>query len=484
MPADFSNYVDMIPEDVSPGDIYVGSIELARLTLPEFKIRPGTPEDALLQAAAYMSHLTVSHLNRLPPRLMEGVANLLGVEKNEGARASVEVTLTLNQNIGIDIPSGTTFFYNILSGGESSEYVYETTEDIVVADWTASPAVMTTVLTSRLVGVHPVVPSGTEFMAQTILFELDTVKAEQAGTAAAGSTTTITLNSVASATDDYYVGRTVTIESGTGSGQSAEITGYVGSTKVATIATLGIGLDATSVYTTDVSFVNGESPEGGYDYLTRATTHLRGLSSSLVKASQVKSALLVNNEVLRRVKVYDLTASSASLRLLSDVDALGNVAIFSYGNNRQLTGAEKNELVDYSTKRGVAGLTFNAADMHLVDVEVDLTVKYDDRYSLEAITGLVRRQILGFLSPLQFVSPQEGWSEGDISSLVQGVSGVLFVESVTFSVPAGSSGTGHAYSTLYSVSGATGNVEFTAKGVLPDLTSGNLTVTFDAVTVS
>jgi hypothetical protein len=56
------------------------------------------------------------------------------------------------------------------------------------------------------------------------------------GTAQAGSTTTITLKSGSSAVNDYYNGMTVTISSGTGSGQSASITDYVGSTKVATAA--------------------------------------------------------------------------------------------------------------------------------------------------------------------------------------------------------------------------------------------------------
>ena len=109
MPADYSSYVDMIPEDVTPGDIYIGAIELARLTVPEFKVRQGTPEDALLQAAAHMNHLTISHINRVPPRLMEGIGRLLGVTRDEGTRSTIEVTMTLNQNTGIDIPIGTQF---------------------------------------------------------------------------------------------------------------------------------------------------------------------------------------------------------------------------------------------------------------------------------------------------------------------------------------------------------------------------------------
>jgi hypothetical protein len=55
------------------------------------------------------------------------------------------------------------------------------------------------------------------------------------GTAQAGTSTTITLKSTASATDDIYNGMYVTITSGTGAGQIRIIEDYVGSTKVATI---------------------------------------------------------------------------------------------------------------------------------------------------------------------------------------------------------------------------------------------------------
>lgn len=57
------------------------------------------------------------------------------------------------------------------------------------------------------------------------------------GTAQAGGSSTITLDSGASATDDIYNGATVTITGGTGSGQIRVISDYVGSTKVATVST-------------------------------------------------------------------------------------------------------------------------------------------------------------------------------------------------------------------------------------------------------
>ena len=64
---------------------------------------------------------------------------------------------------------------------------------------------------------------------------LMTVK--RGGTAQAGASSTITLDSGASSSDDFYIGDVVQIIGGTGAGQSRIITDYVGSTKVATVDT-------------------------------------------------------------------------------------------------------------------------------------------------------------------------------------------------------------------------------------------------------
>lgn len=70
-----------------------------------------------------------------------------------------------------------------------------------------------------------------------------------AGTAQAGSTSSITLRSGASSTNDLYNGQVVYLSSGTGAGQSRAIGDYVGSTKVATVVTnWAVSPDATSVY--------------------------------------------------------------------------------------------------------------------------------------------------------------------------------------------------------------------------------------------
>jgi hypothetical protein len=75
------------------------------------------------------------------------------------------------------------------------------------------------------------------------------VKAQgHAGTAQAGAATTITLSTRASAVDDAYNNLYVAIIAGTGSGQIRQITDYVGSTKVATVATWTTNPDSTSEY--------------------------------------------------------------------------------------------------------------------------------------------------------------------------------------------------------------------------------------------
>lgn len=75
------------------------------------------------------------------------------------------------------------------------------------------------------------------------------LQAPHSGTAQAGAATTITLAAGASAVNDYYKNDGVYILSGTGAGQFRFISGYVGATKVATVATWGTNPDGTSVYT-------------------------------------------------------------------------------------------------------------------------------------------------------------------------------------------------------------------------------------------
>lgn len=90
---------------------------------------------------------------------------------------------------------------------------------------------------------HVALVDGTRLLYVT---EMGTVRQN---TAQAGASTTITLDSGASATDDEYNDMYVTIISGTGEGQTRRITDYVGSSKVATVDTAwSTNPDSTSVF--------------------------------------------------------------------------------------------------------------------------------------------------------------------------------------------------------------------------------------------
>ena len=79
----------------------------------------------------------------------------------------------------------------------------------------------------------------------------------ESGTAQAGASTTITLAAGASATNDAYKDLYITTTGGTGSGQVRRITGYVGSTKVATVASAWtVTPNNTTTYTIS-AFVSG-----------------------------------------------------------------------------------------------------------------------------------------------------------------------------------------------------------------------------------
>ncbi len=68
------------------------------------------------------------------------------------------------------------------------------------------------------------------------------------GTAVGGAGLTITLAASASAVNDYYNNKFITIASGTGAGQRRKITDYTGASKVALVEAWTTAPDATSVY--------------------------------------------------------------------------------------------------------------------------------------------------------------------------------------------------------------------------------------------
>ena len=160
MPIDFSEYVYLVPFDVSPTDVYLDSIEYAKIALPEFQPRQGTPEDAILQAVSYISALNISAINRLPDRLMAGLVAMMGVEINDGAQAVIEVEFTCIDYDGTIVPQGTIVRYDYEFLGEQKSVYFETTEEGTIASvvYTGIESLPTVTVEARAIDVGATLP--------------------------------------------------------------------------------------------------------------------------------------------------------------------------------------------------------------------------------------------------------------------------------------------------------------------------------------
>lgn len=169
MPIDFSEYVYLVPFDVSPTSVYLDAIDYAKVVLPEFQPRQGTPEDAILQAVSYISALNISAINRIPDRLMAGLLGMMGVEIDDGEKALIDVVFTCIDNNGTTIPQGTLLRYDYEFLGEQRSVYFQTTEDGTIAAVDPEDPLPTTTVEAEAidVGVILPIPNDTELTIDT-----------------------------------------------------------------------------------------------------------------------------------------------------------------------------------------------------------------------------------------------------------------------------------------------------------------------------
>lgn len=154
---DFDEFIDLKPLDISPAQIYLDSIEVARTVLPEFNLRVGSIEDAMFQAFAYMSALNIGSINRLPESLFLGAIKLLGTQYNEGSRPTMNVTFTANSNNGASVPLGTIVQHTVTNDEFTLNFVFETNSLLTIAPNNEEDPLPTGSVgcTAQIVGVIP-----------------------------------------------------------------------------------------------------------------------------------------------------------------------------------------------------------------------------------------------------------------------------------------------------------------------------------------
>jgi hypothetical protein len=144
----------------------------------------------------------------------------------------------------------------------------------------------------------------------------------ETGTAQAGGANTITLNSGASTYTNYYNSMTVTITSGTGSGQSANIVSYNGATKVATVdANWSTQPTSSSVYSLGIPLRNSPASTS-----SRYTTYITGSpyiynSSSITTTGtgiKIDGDLATGNKSIISAQFTQVNSGGTGIHVLND----------------------------------------------------------------------------------------------------------------------------------------------------------------------
>jgi hypothetical protein len=368
MAADFSNYVDLTIYDATATDIYLGSIELARLTLPEFSLRTGTVEDAIFQAMSYTQMLSVAAINRIPNRIMEGVLKLAGLERDSGSRAIIEVDVSLSSITSVTIPAGTAFTYEVAYGESSTiEYTFLASEDVTILETDFDAGEGETLphkavaLTSQMIGEHILPFVGQELTIQDIF--PDVLNA---------TFTSSTQNGRNPEDDSAFLDRCLSTMQ---SFADANVTAQQLKTYILTTSEI---VSRCKVY--DLT-----SPLNVDLYPTPA------------------------NPANGNVTVF----TYGSNRMLTPLE---RSAISADVSSRAIAGLQIN-VID-----------MNLCDEFVVGIDAVVVPEYD----LGEVEQAIRNVVFEFLSPLGFTSSAEGISSSEVSRLVLGVPGVAYVTSITF----------------------------------------------------
>lgn len=167
---------------------------------------------------------------------------------------------------------------------------------------------------------------------------------ERSNTAQAGAASTITLDASASAQDRFFCGCVIHTTGGTGSGQVRMITGYVGSTKVATVTP---AWDTTPDNTTTWDIYVPET----------ANAQVKGLATLADINAELDSAL----------GDYDGPTKAemdSKIDALNNFDSTSDQVIVATNNDKTdyaLTASERTSIADTIFKRDLSAITGEAA---------------------------------------------------------------------------------------------------------------------------
>jgi hypothetical protein len=449
---DFSNYIDLTINDEQPGVIYENAIDYARIALPEFSPRPGTVEDAILQATSFMAGITLGAVNRLPDGLMEGIMRLLGVVRREATFGSIDIDFLLS-GTGLTIEQDTVVYYQTTDGDITVQYPF-----ILETETTASVGLdtVTATLTSQVAGILPSIPIGT------------VLNLAQASTAVLSATTAseVTQGNRAESQIEYFNRATTSLESLSSClSTSRQVENYIlsnysevhrckvydlakavsynpgadaqNATKVGATTTVLASQDfVTDLYSLNSQLLRVVTPSlsiASYED-TIPSGHFTG--ASVISASPVSSSIQYTDSGTSGTYGPVSLVAADSLLISNVGENPGHFIIFLCDSaGEPVLQSIKDSIYTDVAERITAGLSFTILDAFPLDVDFTITISVDAEFGASTVAETVASEMESYMSLANWPNWSSFIRVFDIVARVSRIAGVEYVYSVLSSIP-------------------------------------------------
>jgi len=453
---DFSTYIDFSGFDEQPTVIYQDAVTYAQTALPEFNPRPGTIEDAILQAGAYVGALSIGAINRLPNGLVEGILKIMGVTRIESTAGTVDVEIEFF-DAGQTIDAGTLFIYDYFDGSQVIQLSFILEDAITAAE---EETTVTATLTSLINGVIPSISIGTQFLPASpsaIIFSCTTTSVVSQGDSS--ETETQFLNRAAT----YLQSLSSTLNTATqienyvllnySNVKRCKVYDLVRPTAFTATSGNGYHLGTSASAYVNPAFASSASAHPGTTYrfitpefygdTTYSDTFPSGIYTTIsdsLSLNAAQSLLTYTDNVSSTASVGEYVDVVMMDTLLSSYtennEEPGYFAIFVLGENGLPVGRDtKNTIKSDIQSRVSAGLIFDVIDASVFYLNITATIAVRAGFNSTTVSTDVKTEIESYVSPNEWPQFDSSLRIFDLVGRILSVEGVQYVSSISTSIP-------------------------------------------------
>lgn len=453
---DFSTYIDFSGFDEQPASVYQDAVTYAQTALPEFNPRPGTIEDAILQAGAYVGALSIGAINRLPNGLVEGILKIMGVTRIESTAGTIDVEIEFFDT-GQTVDAGTLFVYDYFDGSQVIQLPFILNDAVTTA---GAAVTVTATLTSLINGIIPSISIGTQFLPaspSSVIFSCTTTSVVSQGDSS--ETETQFLNRAAT----YLQSLSSTLNTATqienyvllnySNVKRCKVYDLVRPTAFTATSASGYHSGTSASAYVNQAFASSASAHPGTTYRMITPEFYGDSTYSAIFPSGIYTTVsngLTLNAAQSLITYTDNISSTSSVGEYVDVvmmDTLlssytenneepGYFAIFILGEDGIPVGRDtKNTIKSDIESRVAAGLIFDVIDAAVYYVNVEATISVRAGFNSTTVSTDVKTEIESFVSPNQWPQFDSSLRIFDLVGRILSVEGVQYVSDIDTSIP-------------------------------------------------